>query len=462
MDRVTKMKESNRISSTRVILAEIIGATDLQNPKKDNNLKSLHPFTVASLVGGENKHGTQVLQRTKRNKNTPNPIWCIEHRCLFLISVTKGMLDDSRLYKVQFDVRHKDSSDPFSCTLIGSQKMSLDEIFEICEERAEERIELNLRNVMNDKDRLSRRDTASSKENYTYYPGEMDKDGQAEENSANLLAVRFRFASSFDIEFMRGLEKDSVGKIASLWNDAAKTLNKQLGAGSKEDDNRPKLITEMSTQEVGVNGVINMFTKKTCRGRDGIRRIRVHPGPDPRRIEKTTYLTEGELKQEMYEPSSNWVQCGMNTKESLGMVYLEVLECEGLPNMDAGGALGNKTDAFVCAVYEENLVQTDVIDDRLSPMWMPWTQRAFVFTIHHPFSQLFISVNDFDIGPSTHDGIGRVAVNLNHFESDVAYTLKYKIHPAANVYDREVSIRIDRMSLVDTDANYLTTLFVAN
>lgn len=69
----------------------------------------------------------------------------------------------------------------------------------------------------------------------------------AEENSTNLLAVRFRFASSFDIEFMRVLEKDSVGKIASLWNYAAKSINKQLGAGSKEDDNRPKLITEMST-----------------------------------------------------------------------------------------------------------------------------------------------------------------------------------------------------------------------
>ena len=461
MDRVTKLKESNKMSSTRVILAEIIGATDLQNPKKDN-LKSLHPFTVASLVGGKHKHGTQVLQRTKRTKNTANPIWCIEHRCLFLITITKGMLDDSSSYKVQFDVRHKDSSDPFSCTLIGSQMMSLDEIFGICEERAEERIELNLQTMPNEKERLSRRDTASSKENYTYDPREMDKDAQAaEEKSANLLAVRFRFASSFDIEFMRVLEKDSVGKIASLWNDAAKTINKQLGAGSKEDDNRPKLITEMSTPELGVTGVINMFTKKTSRGRDGVRRIRVQPGPDPSRIEKTTYLSEGELKQEMYEPSSNWIQGGNNTKESLGMVYLEVLECEGLPNMDTGGALGNKTDAFVCAVYEENLVQTDVIDDRLSPMWMPWTQRAFCFHMHHPMSQLFVSVNDFDFGPSPHDGIGRIAVNLNHFESDVAYTLKYKIHPAANVYDREVSIRMDIMSAVDT-YDKLTSRFVAN
>ena len=107
--------------------------------------------------------------------------------------------------------------------------------------------------------------------------------------------------------------------------------------------------------------------------------------------------------------------------------------------MDAGEALGNKTDAFVCAIYEESLVQTEVIDDRLSPMWMPWTQRAFCFNMKHPFSQLFISVNDFDLGPSAHDGIGRIAVNLNHFESNVTYTLKYNLHPAANVVAREVS-----------------------
>lgn len=55
------------------------------------------------------------------------------------------MLDDSNSYQVQFDdIRHKkDSSDPFSCTLIGSQMISLNEIFGFCKERAEERIELN-------------------------------------------------------------------------------------------------------------------------------------------------------------------------------------------------------------------------------------------------------------------------------------------------------------------------------
>lgn len=51
--------------------------------------------------------------------------------------------------------------------------------------------------------------------------------------------------------------------------------------------------------------------------------------------------------------------------------------------MDSGGALGNYTDAFVCVAYEDSLVQTDVIDDQISPMWMPWSQRAFVFKIRH-------------------------------------------------------------------------------
>jgi hypothetical protein len=430
-------------SNSNVILVEIIGATDLQHPKKDSVKKSLQPFVVASLDGKEGGV-PKVLQRTKRKKKTADPIWCApEDRCLFLIFVTSEMKENPSLYNIQFDVRDKDAiTDPFSCTLIGSQMMTLNEILEICDEKAEERIELKLQDLQNKNGRIRRQETAITREKYDPSMNRSKK-SDAEEDNTNLLAVRFRFASSLDQKLMQELDQESVGKIASLWNDAAKSLNKQLSPRN-EINSSPRLITETSTQEVGVNNVMNMFTKKSSRGKDGKLRFRVQPCPDTKRIAATTYLSEEELQYEMHKPSTNWVQCGTDTKKSLGMVYLEVLRCEGLPNMDAGGALGNKTDAFVCAVYEESLVQTDVIDDRLSPMWMPWTQRAFCFQMRHPLSQLYLSVVDFDLGLSPHDGIGRIAVNLNHFELDVAYTLKYKIHPAANVYDREVSVSIEK------------------
>jgi len=77
---------------------------------------------------------------------------------------------------------------------------------------------------------------------------------------------------------------------------------------------------------------------------------------------------------------------------------VEVIQCQGLPNTDAGGAVGNKTDAFVTCTYDSVMTQTDVIDDACSPMWMPWCTRAFVFQLTHPSHALYISVTDYDIG----------------------------------------------------------------
>jgi hypothetical protein len=438
-------------TSTTTVLAEIIGATGLQHPKKrGNSLEStLNPFVIVSFhkeeeeIGrgggrtgstGNNTHH-EILQTTASLKGTCDPIWCIEHKCLFLLPVPHGILKQASLYRVQFDVRHEDcGGDAMKCTQIGSVSMSLREILSICscDKRAQQRIELKLGNA------------CSKEEKGRGGKGQKMCDESRMDTCKNILAVRFRYASTHDKKFVQDLENEEKRMIrdASIWTSARNLLNdgNQLKIQSDKEHDGPKFITEMGVQEVGVGQLMRMFTKKSKRGKDGVLRILVQPGPDPKREAVTTYLSEKELLDEMYKPSSNWIECGTDTKDSLGTVYLEILRCEGLPNMDSGETFGNKTDAFVCAIYEESMVQTDVIDDRLSPMWMPWSQRAFCFHIRHPLSQLFISVNDFDLGPTGHDGIGKIVVNLNHFESDVVYTLKYNIHPASNIYDREVSI----------------------
>ena len=78
-------------------------------------------------------------------------------------------------------------------------------------------------------------------------------------------------------------------------------------------------------------------------------------------------MTEPQIDEEVVKESQNWLDAGSG---SLGRIYLEVLECEGLPNLDTGGFLGNKTDTFVTAVYEDTIVKTDIIDDSLSPRWL--------------------------------------------------------------------------------------------
>ena len=63
-------------------------------------------------------------------------------------------------------------------------------------------------------------------------------------------------------------------------------------------------------------------------------------------------------------------------------VFVEIIGCDKLPNLDAS-ILGEKTDAFVSVVYEDCCARTDTVDNSLSPRWMPWTQRAFVFNMMH-------------------------------------------------------------------------------
>lgn len=76
-------------------------------------------------------------------------------------------------------------------------------------------------------------------------------------------------------------------------------------------------------------------------------------------MEETKWFTEEELHDECWKDSTNWIKAGSG---SLGKVYVEVLQCRDLPNVDTGP--GNKTDAFVSIVYGDCQVQTEVINGK--------------------------------------------------------------------------------------------------
>ena len=192
------------------------------------------------------------------------------------------------------------------------------------------------------------------------------------------MALRFRLATEEDIEFLRILSGVS-----------------QEGAFCSGTNG---LTTEKEESVFGYGGFIGAlaFTlRKTKVGEDGKLRRRVKPGPDPARPEETKYLCDKELRKEAYNSSTNWIESGSG---NLGKVFVEVIECNGLPNFDTGEALGNKTDSFCTVVYEDSILQTEVIYDALSPLWMSWTQRAFAFNRSHPCSPLFLGIFDYDFG----------------------------------------------------------------
>jgi len=462
--------ESSRFEECRVILVEIVGATDLRHPKDSSSkeLQEITPFVVASLVDQTIDNSAVILRRTKRMRSTRNPIFCIEHRCLFLVKMTEDMCNRSSCYNLEFDVKEHDANDPMSCTSLGSSAMSLRKVVEVCETRQEERLEY----ILVPKKQMIKGHTISESIDKERDESRSNKlsPALAHDEDQSKLSLRFRYASKVDLDVMNDLNEmhgEDRFELSLAWSDAGEMLHGKQRKKTKEerrDPKRTKLITEINEKEFGYNGMMNIVSGKCFRmnsiNKSGVIKERVIPNPDPERKKETKFLSHEELKNEMNKPSKMWTEVGCE-HGSIGTVYLEILEACGLPNMDAGGALGNKTDAFVCVIYEDNMVQTDVIDDKLSPMWMPWSQRAFSFHMKHSLSQVFISVNDFDLGLSSHDGIGRIAVNLNHFEQNTTYTLTYKIHPASNLQVREqlgsIKIRL-RKVITDEKAHLLSSL----
>ena len=153
--------------------------------------------------------------------------------------------------------------------------------------------------------------------------------------------------------------------------------------------------------------------------------------PDPARDEQATkWLTNYELEKEMLKPSDNWIESGSG---GLGKVYFEILKCDGLPNMDSSATGRDKTDAFACIVFEDSVVNTDVINDTMNPKWLPWTQRAFIFNIMHPSSQIRVGILDYDsIGVAgglerKHDKIGRVNIDISNLHPGSWYTMTYNL-----------------------------------
>jgi hypothetical protein len=157
----------------------------------------------------------------------------------------------------------------------------------------------------------------------------------------------------------------------------------------------------------------------------------VKPGPDPAREDTTKWMSSKHISKEATKPSKSWTEAGSG---KLGKLFLEIIQCDDLPNLDAGPS--GKTDAFCCVIYEDAIVNTDVIGDELSPRWMPWSQRAFLFHIQHPSSQVLVGVFDYDsVGINAHDPIGRVSIDITNFRADTDYLLTFVLH--RSVLDNE-------------------------
>ena len=162
---------------------------------------------------------------------------------------------------------------------------------------------------------------------------------------------------------------------------------------------------------------------------------RVRPSPDPQATATTEWMSEEDIKAEALKCSRKWLDIGAGEH---GTLFVEVIGLDGIPNKDKNISGQNKTDSFVALIYEDCMVKTDVIDDCLSPRWLPWMQRAFVMHMAHTSSHLYVGAFDYDPGlAADHDIIGRLSIDLANLRPDTEYLLTYNLFEDSISPDRE-------------------------
>jgi C2 domain len=474
------------------ILMEVIGAQHLcfNQSNSDNGSNSLMEAYCVVQYGTHTLHRTlpfrgnnadQTLSRAKRfgqalthslrrvaqyddtltlAQNLQNPIWTLQHNALWSLDVISRDVDNHKAVVINLwakplqatdvhgNVKPSSNKKMIQPTLLGKVKIHLHDLVAHCTGK---RIELPL---VDNLDREVTHTNTSGKE------------------TKSLLAFRCRIASPADLEFVR------------RWNDPSASIINRSNSLRIITDNvwdRAHVIQQASNYQNAIlltdipeNQVQGAFlstaVKNAIKRADG--KVCVKPGPDPllvnnkqprpkslRVLSPTSsqmYLTSEELKLEALKPSRHWVQAG-SREQSLGRLYVEILSCHDLPNVDIGESLGNKTDAFVSLIYGDTMVQTDLIDDELSPHWMPWTQRAFAMNMSkdwpNPYSQvLYIGVFGYKRKPlRRHKPIGRIEIHPLHFQRDTLYELEYNLYKDSHKTHREAQGRIRLRLRIEMD-----------
>jgi C2 domain len=366
-------KRGPKFPSQINLLVEIVSATDL--PIAD--VYSSDPYVLVRDSQIE-WHKTRVIQKSL------NPVWCLSTGSLFLIKTTLFNFFESS-NTVDFIVKDYDT--------IGE-----DEI---------------LGRVIIPKTEM----LSGTGERHDYeLTAHAGKHGVQYKGKKAYLALRFRLASEDDLAFMAEFDKHNRNRAMIV--SSINSYPIKDGVFAKDAFLPP---------QVHPNPPLKRNKRPTMDGRST--QYRVKPFPDPERPEKETkWMTEREIEDMAMKPSRNWIEAGSG---SVCKLYVEILGLNDIPNLDFSVTGRDKSDPFVTIAYEDVVVNTDVINDCLSPRWLPWTQRAFILNTMHPSSQLMIGVFDHDQGVSgqtNHDKIGRCVLNLTNARPNTVYTLKCHLY----------------------------------
>jgi len=154
------------------------------------------------------------------------------------------------------------------------------------------------------------------------------------------------------------------------------------------------------------------------------------------------WMTNAELTEEMLAPSSVMHDTRLSptvattNRRELGLMRVEVLQCRGLPQAK-GKVNPNCVVYLVCGSYA---FATDVIPQKVNPMWLRGMRRACALPVFHGYAVLMVGVfhDDGSKGSSAKDTFfGRVEVPIARLRSNNTYDVTLPLRESTSVYNRD-------------------------
>ncbi|KAL7447476.1 hypothetical protein ACHAXM_011388 [Skeletonema potamos] len=125
-----------------------------------------------------------------------------------------------------------------------------------------------------------------------------------------------------------------------------------------------------------------------------------------------------------------------NTRREIGLMRIEVLQCRGLPQAK-GKVNPNCVVYLVCGSYA---FATDIIPQKVNPMWLRGMRRACALPVFHGYAVLMVGVfhDDGSKGSSSKDTFfGRVEVPIARLRSNTTYDVTLPLRESTSVYNRD-------------------------
>ena len=149
-----------------------------------------------------------------------------------------------------------------------------------------------------------------------------------------------------------------------------------------------------------------------------------------------TRMNRDELRAEMNKPSTHFHDLRVpnaQTKE-IGLLKLEILQCFGLPRLDAVG----ENDTFCLAVVGSYAFKTDIMPPVANPMWLSKMRRACIFPLFHAYARLYLGVFDDDGDAERDDFAGRVVLDIARIRPGCTYDVTLPLRQSSHVYMRRL------------------------